>query len=135
MASNRTIPSQISRNENKQFAQFTSTVSTQKPSHQLRPPVNSNLRTKPPPLATPASTRLPEPRRPAAAVAARGQKPFPAPTPEELKAVTLDSRVIEEGLKAHNYYRALHGAQALTHDPELSRSAQVLVLTYTVCIQ
>ena len=127
MAANRTIPSQISIKEHKQLAQFKATFSTQQLSHQLWHPVNSNSnsRSNPPPRPTPASSRPPEPRRPVAAAVPRSQMPPPCPTPEALKAMTLDSRVIEECLKAHNYYRALHGAPELTHDPELSRSAQV----------
>ena len=127
MAANRTIQPQISRKEHKHLAQFTATASTQQPSHQVRHPVNSNSnsRSNPPLPVTPASSRPPEPRRPVAAAAPRSQKPPPGPTPEALKEMTLDSRVIEESLKAHNYYRALHGAPELTHDPELSRSAQV----------
>lgn len=37
----------------------------------------------------------------------------------------------DECLRAHNVYRARHGAKPLIHDPALSRTAQVL---FSMCL-
>lgn len=128
MATNtrRTIPPQLLENKHKQLAQSTA-FSSQNSSPQLRPPINSHSSSmsKPSPSSNPASQRLVEPMRPAADSVRQKPEPRPGPSPGELLAMIIDNRVVDECLRAHNHYRAIHGVPELTHDPELSRSAQV----------
>ena len=41
----------------------------------------------------------------------------------------VDNGFIDECLRAHNVYRTRHGVAPLTHDPALSHSAQVFLIS------
>lgn len=127
MATNRTIPLELMKRQKQQPAtQIRALSVTQQQNQLLLVNSNSSSRTKPSPQQT--SKAPPALGRPVDAAGPRKPEDPPGPNPAELPSMILDNRVIEECLRAHNHYRALHGVPELTHDPELSRSAQVCVL-------
>lgn len=127
MATNRKIPLELMKRQQQQPTTHIRALSITQQQNQLLQ-VNSNLssRTKPSPQQT--SKAPPALRRPVDAAGPRKPVHPPGPNPAELPSMILDNRVIEECLRAHNHYRALHGVPELAHDSELSRSAQVCVL-------